>query len=325
MVCYSAKRTLSLLYITLSIFLTSCTPLQDDEYQGYIDGDLTYIASPFSGDLENLSYKEGDWVKSGDLLIQLELEPQQSQFQQANYELQSAQKTLDNITKGERETVVSGIEAEIAKAKSELALAEVRMQRAKTLYDKNLTEKDKLDEATTEFNTKSDTLRQLQAKLQEAKLGERIDVIAAQEARVKSAQAKVDELTWALNAKQLKAPDEGYIQDIFYHQGEFVPASKSILSLLTPYHQYVIFFVPLEKINGFTLQSKVDITCAGCAQSYQANISYIAPNVEYTPPVIFSREHHDKYVYRLHAALSKDDVKHFRLGQPVYVKLISNT
>jgi len=310
------------IYVTIFFLgLTGCAR-QSDEYQGYIEGDLTFIASPFSGVLEELHVKEGDTVQKGQSLIFLELEPQQSQYQQASFQLQSAQKTLDNLKKGERQTIVVGIEAEIGKAQSELELAKVRLDRTQKLYESKLTDKDNLDQATTEFNTKRDALKQLSAKLEEAKLGGREDVIAAQEALVEAAQARVKELDWALASKKLNAPDDGYIYDIFYRQGEFIPASKPILSLLTPLNQFVVFYVPVEKMPRIQVGQKIQIDCEGCQKKYGATLSYISPKVEYTPPVIFSREHQHKYVYRLHAKLEKEAVKMFHLGQPVYVNLV---
>lgn len=304
-----------------AIFLVACGSRETHEFQGYVDGDLTFIASHFEGNLEILHVQEGDTVQKNQPLIQLDLEPQQSQYQQANYQLQSAIKNLDNLKKGERKTVLAGIEAEIAKAKSEIELAKARLERLKTLYEKKLADKDALEQVTTDYNTKKDNLNQLNARLEEARLGGREDVIAAQEALVNAAQARVDELAWAIDSKKLFAPAEGYIYDIFYWQGEFVPGSKPILSMLTPDHQYIIFFIPIKIMAKVKVGQQVSVDCEGCKKPYEAKITYISPKVEYTPPVIFSRQHQDKYVYRLHAKLSHEDVLNFHLGQPVYVTL----
>lgn len=315
------QRLKVLIPIIYSAFLIGCDQESRQEYQGYIDGDLTYVASPFSGILEQLLVNEGDEIDAKTLVAELELEPQQSQQKQALFELESAQKTLENLKKGERATVVAGIEAEIARAESELALAKVRLDRTSTLYDKKLTDKDALDEATTQYNTRVDTLKQLKSKLEEAKLGSREDVIAAQEALVQAALAKVQELDWAMASKKLSAPNQGKVVDIYYKQGEFVPSSRAILSILSPEHQYVIFFLPVAKTAQIKLSDEVWIDCEGCNKKAKAKITYISPKVEFTPPLIFSRQHHDKYIMKLHARINDQDLSHFHLGQPVYVIL----
>ncbi len=303
------------------VFVSSCNVQEVDEYQGYIDGDLTFLASPFSGVLQNLKVKEGDFVEKDQSLVQLDLEPQYSQHKQAIFEHTSSKKTLDNLEKGERQTVIMGIDAEIAKAKSELSLAQARLDRQKALYEKKLTDKDSLEQANNEYQTKFDTVNQLDAKLKEAKLGGREDVVSAQKALVGSFKARVDELAWAINSKKLQAPDAGYIYDIFYREGELVPNSKPILSMLSPLNQYIVFYIPLKMVEQIKKNTKVIISCEGCKHTYDAKINYVSQKVEYTPPVIFSREHQDKYVYRVHARLKQEDVFNFNLGQPVFVKL----
>ena len=63
----------------------------------------------------------------------------------------------------------------------------------------------------------------------------------------------------------------------------------------------------------------VQVDCSGCLQTSQAKIYYISSEVEYAPPVVFSRENSAKYVYRVKAV--PDEPQHFHPGQPVYVTI----
>ncbi len=59
----------------------------------------------------------------------------------------------------------------------------------------------------------------------------------------------------------------------------------------------------------------------GAGKKYQAPISYISPQAEYTPPVIYSRESRSKLVFMVEATLTDADALIFHPGQPADVSL----
>jgi len=48
---------------------------------------------------------------------------------------------------------------------------------------------------------------------------------------------------------------------------------------------------------------------------------YISPQVEYTPPVIFSQENRAKLIFMVEAVFDQPDVNRLHPGQPVEVRL----
>ena len=52
-----------------------------------------------------------------------------------------------------------------------------------------------------------------------------------------------------------------------------------------------------------------------------ATISYISPQAEYTPPVIYSRENRGKLVFLIEARPAPADAAKLRPGQPMDVRL----
>jgi HlyD family secretion protein len=61
------------------------------------------------------------------------------------------------------------------------------------------------------------------------------------------------------------------------------------------------------------------VRCDACAPGLTAEISFIAPEAEYTPPVIYSREMRAKLVYLVEAKPRQPDS--LRPGQPVDVTI----
>jgi HlyD family secretion protein len=65
----------------------------------------------------------------------------------------------------------------------------------------------------------------------------------------------------------------------------------------------------------------VTLRCDGCESEIRAQVSYIANEPEYTPPVIYSNETRAKLVFMVEARPSVDDSSKLRPGQPVAVSL----
>ena len=74
-----------------------------------------------------------------------------------------------------------------------------------------------------------------------------------------------------------------------YRMGEMVPSGAAVLSLLPDGALRVRFFVPEPKLASVPVGAPVRVTCDGCPRPLDAQVSYVSPSPEFTPPVIYSR------------------------------------
>ena len=130
------------------------------------------------------------------------------------------------------------------------------------------------------------------------------------EARVNTSQTK-------LERRRMKAPIAGTIQQIYFREGETVPAQRPVISILPPGNMKVRFFVPEPDLPKIKVGEDVRISCDGCAGDLTAKIYFIATTAEYTPPVIYSLDERSKLVYLIQARPNKPDS--LRVGQPVSI------
>lgn len=287
--------------------------------QGYLEGEYIYLASNASGILKELAITRGQNVVAGQLAYVLDLEPEASALQQAQQQLQQASNTLHDIETGQRTTVVQAIIAQRKQAAADLQYAQVTRDRYRTLYQRGSIAKAMLDQAEADYQRNLNLVNQFTANLSEAKLGARADQIKAQLATVDAAQAAVQQAQWRLQQKTITIPAAGMINDTYYRPGEFVNAQQPVASLLTPNNIYLVFYIPEPERSTLKMGQQIHFSCDGCHQRFTARINYIAPQAEYTPPVIFSRESRDKLVFRVQAALPLATAQRFYPGQPVEV------
>ena len=119
------------------------------------------------------------------------------------------------------------------------------------------------------------------------------------------------------------SPASGLVFDTFYVDGEFVPAAHPVVSILQPSNVTLRFFVPEKALSSLKLGMNVYMRVDGEGKTYQAKISYIPPQAEYTPPVIYSRETRDKLVFMIEAYFDPATASELHPGQPADIFLES--
>jgi hypothetical protein len=134
---------------------------------------------------------------------------------------------------------------------------------------------------------------------------------------VSNASAQVAQKRWQVEKKIALAPTAGEITETDYRPGEWVPAGQAVVSLLPDDQRRIRFFVPETLIDGIHLGSKVEATCDGYASPIQAQVSFIAAQAEYTPPVIYSRGSREKLRFRVEAMPAPEQAARLRPGLPV--------
>jgi HlyD family secretion protein len=139
------------------------------------------------------------------------------------------------------------------------------------------------------------------------------------EAALRSAQARLNSAKTRLDRRTMKSPVAGTVQQIYYREGETVPAGRPVLALLPPSNLKIRFYAPQAQLPIIKIGDQVVVSCDNCEPGLTARVSFISRSNEFTPPVIYSLEERAKLVYLIEARPEHPDK--FRVGQPVSVRL----
>ena len=60
-------------------------------------------------------------------------------------------------------------------------------------------------------------------------------------------------------------------------------------------------YVPEPSFSSITVGSQLSVRCDGCPDGLKARVSYVSPDPEFTPPVIYSLDTRQKLVYLVEA------------------------
>ena len=119
--------------------------------------------------------------------------------------------------------------------------------------------------------------------------------------------------------RKQSAPQDGLVFDTLYRQGEWVAADRPVVALLPPQNVKLRVFVPETQVGAIKLSQSVHVTVDGVGGSRVGKVSFISPQAEYTPPVIYSQESRGKLVFLVEAVFDPETAAQLHPGQPVDV------
>jgi len=307
--------------VAAAALFPGCRRAAPNEVQGYVEGEFVYVASPQAGRLDELNVERGKQVKAGDPLFRLESEPEKATRDEAQRRLDQARAGLEDLKKGKRPSEIESIEAQLRQAQDTSALSQEEFSRQEKLFAGGATTQQSLDRARTTRDQDQQRVAQLEAELKTARLGSRSDQIAAAEANVQALEATLAKADWALSQKRQTAPQAGLVFDTLYRPGEWVAAGRPVVTLLPPQNIKVRAFVAQTRIAALHPGDRVQVTVDGRPEPIIGTISFISPQAEYTPPVIYSRENRSKLVFMIEVTFKPETAAQLHPGQPVDVQL----
>lgn len=281
---------------------------ESDRFVGRLEARKRVIIAPrVDGRIVNIAVNEGDKVKQGQLIIQLQQTREQEEVNAAisNVNIQRANLTNVEAALKVAQAEVASAEAEVEQAKAdlreqeaELELAQANMERAKFLVKEGAQSKQTLDNSTRDLNS---ARAQLEALTQAVNAKQKA-LIAARE-RVKSAVSAVDREKAGLNQAQAQvgvasqnlefnrivAPIDGVIGNIAPKTGDYVDTGDELTTITQNGALDLNINVPIEQASQLRLGLPVEIINARGKNNIPGKISFISPRVNRQEQAILAK------------------------------------
>jgi HlyD family secretion protein len=310
-----------ILLTAIILVLTTYTVNDEAEFPGYMEADLVLVGSEQGGRVLDLSIEEGDQMKQGDPVFTLESEEQEAAVAAAKARLHEAEARLaDAKAQLQRPDEIEVLEASLAQAKAMLQVASNNLERARALFDKGWITKAQLDDAVAQRDRTDAAVKEAEKRIGAAKLPGRSDMIEAAAANAEAARYALTEAEKSLGKRNVFAPADGTVEEVYFRPGEVVNAGQAVIALLPPRNLKVRFFVAEPERAKLQVDQRIELSCDGCPPNLTAKINFISREAEFTPPVIFSREQRRKLVYLVEAR-PEGPATELTAGQPVTVTL----
>ncbi len=288
------------------LMAASCDDMNTRTLHGYAEGDFVYAAAIEGGRIETMAVSEGARVAPGDLLFSMDASL-------ARAKASELAARVANMEKGARAEDLAIMDARVARARAARALAQIELERQRSLARSDAGARAKLQQAEAGFAEADAALAEAEAQLLAATLPARADELAA-------ARALSDAAAYALAERDVRASSAAVVEDIIVNEGEVTGAGQPVVTLLPEGAIKLRLFAAEGIVTTIRPGMTLAIFCDGCAAGLTATVTFISPRAEYTPPVIYSDEERAKLVFLVEARPS--DASSLRPGLPVTAEIV---
>jgi HlyD family secretion protein len=279
------------------------------------------LAFNSEGTVTVLNKREGDAVRTGEVIASLDDATYRSALALAQARRDASQAQLDKLVHGTRKEDIDQARANLAAAQAVVPDAEATFIRQQILVSTHATPVQLLDDARRVLDTARAQVTLAQAVLAEAVNGPRTEDIDAARAQLQASEATLELARTQLARSVLKAPSDGIVMTRVIEPGTVVLPSSAVYSMAITGEVWVRAFVPEPLLARAAPDIEVRIFTDGRPdRPYRGRIGYVSPAAEFTPKTVETPELRTQLVYRIRVRVTDPDGG-IRQGQPVTIRL----
>lgn len=291
---------IAFLVFTLVIITACRKEAESDRIQvtGTIESRTARISPRVSGRVLKVLVEEGQTVKPGQPLVELDHEYLDLQLRQAEAAAAASRAQLQLLRKGARSEDIDQAEQQLKQAEISLEQTRKDTARFRSLYASgSITQKQKED-AETRLALAEAQHQQAQASLKKLKSLVRPEEIEAAEARLRQAEAAVDLLKKNIEDSTVVCPVSGVVTEKAVEPGELVNPGATLVTISCLDPLYLWVYVTAAELGRVKLGGRAEVTIDSFpGKTFEGKIVYISPEAEFTPKNIQTREDRVKLVF----------------------------
>ncbi|PTX91453.1 HlyD family efflux transporter periplasmic adaptor subunit [Opitutus sp. ER46] len=243
---------------------------------------------------------EGDPVKVGQLVAQLDDIEQKQQLALRRAELAAAEAALAELEAGSRPQEIAAAAAALRSAEAERDRARVDFKRQQELLQQAAISTREHDTAEAQLKVAEARVVEAGEKLQLVREGPRAEVIQQARARVAQARAAVALAETQVDNTRLVSPLTGVVLSHHLEPGEFVSPGTPVVTVADTVHVWVRAYLDQSDLGRLRRGQKVAVTTDSFpGKSYEGIVGFIASEAEFTPKTVQTTKERVKLVFRV--------------------------
>jgi HlyD family secretion protein len=306
---------------------------------GTIEGTEINVTARIPARILAVHVREGDPVKAGQLLVELDCAEPEAALSQAQAQLATAeasvQAALAQVRAADGSTTVAQRSVAVTRAEGLVAEADQaniakEAERVRSLHASGALPTSQLDQIETSKVGATERIAMVKANREAAtaRVGvayqNRQAAAAQTEAARKNADAAragVARAESTVRECRLFAPREAIVQTRSYEPGEVVLPGANLLSLVYLDEVRATFYLPNAELGAAGPKKAVTVVAdAYPGQHFTGFIRHVSAKAEFTPKNVQTREDRDRLVYAVEVTLANPEKK-LRPGMPVEVAI----
>lgn len=275
---------------------------------GTIEVTKTDITPKVGGYLVELKIREGDLVKSGQVVAKIDRPDLKAQLLRDEAALAKARAQLRDLEQGARSQELQEASANLAAAESLAAKATTDYERYSRLFREGAISAQQLDNSRSAHEVAANSLLAAQSRYSLLKAGTRPETIEAQRLEVERSEAVLASSRTQLADTTVASPLAGRVLSKNYEKGEYVNAGVSIATIGDMRDCWVKVYVSTEQLGqirlGQAARVKID---AYPDRRFRGEIKEISQNAEYTPRQSITQRERANMVFAVKVKIDNAD------------------
>lgn len=243
---------------------------RDEVISGTMEVDEVHVASRYGGRIEKLPFREGDWLKPGDVIAELD-----AAELQARRDLAAAR--LEELEKGPREAEIEAGRREWESIQAQLVFAEADAKRSEELSRQKAVSSSEAERAESVANALRKSAEAARFRYELLREGTRPE-------QIRQARAQLAEIEAQLAEMRIAAPAKSVLEVLSVKVGDVVPPNREIATLILPDSLWMRVYVPAPWLGRIALGQKVGLRVDGEGdREFQGEVEQINRVAEFTP------------------------------------------
>jgi HlyD family secretion protein len=290
--------------VALVWFLVRGSREQALVFSGTVEADDATVGSRYGGRVETVLVREGDKVKRGALLVQLETVELDARRAEAAAALAAAKAHLDELRHGYTAEEIEQARHEWEAAAAAYEFQEAEFARIEKLLRDGATTADVYDKQKATRDGAQHTMEALKQRYERLRKGPRPETIAAAEADVARLSAGVGVLDAQIAEARISAPFDGVIEDLDLQPGDLVPPARGLVRIVKLDEPYVRAYVPEGHLGAVRAGTAVKVRAAAApGELFEGVVRRVATTGEYTPRNLQTSDERAKQVFEFEVDL----------------------
>lgn len=286
---------------------------------GNVDIRTVNLSFRVGGRLASLSVDEGDAIKAGQTLGELDRAPYENALQQAQANVSTAQAQYDLMMAGYRSEEIAQAAAAVNQAQAAYDYVQNFYQRQLGLRKSSAISANDLENARSSRDQAQATLKSAQDKLRQYRAGNRPQEIAQARASLEQAQAALAQAKLDLHDTTLTSPSDGTLMTRAVEPGSMLSAGGTVMTLSLTHPVWVRAYIDETNLGQAQPGREVLLyTDSRPDKPYRGKIGFVSPTAEFTPKTVETPDLRTDLVYRLRIVVTDADDA-LRQGMPVTV------
>jgi membrane fusion protein (multidrug efflux system) len=231
---YGGIVILVLLAIAVFYYFRFIAPYEDTD-DAFIDGYVTLISPRVAGPVTHLYITDNEWVKEGDILVQIDPNDYEAALAQAKADLAAAESRLSSAKAQVivSESKVTQAHAAVASAEAENERAAADLKRYQTV-EATAVSRTAIDQAQAQARSAAADLEAANSQVKSAEADVELSKAGVETANaaIQQAQAKLREAELNLSYTKITAPFDGRITARTVQSGNYVSPGQALFALV---------------------------------------------------------------------------------------------